>query len=164
MEIFFLNKRPYHELLYEMLIQSYFDHDPATGNKKPQPTLWSECSRFAATRSIDLQNGMPRCGKGSTPLLQHCSAGYCDSGIFPHGALKTTINTDEAGDLVCNCYCSEHTATFYLYVFITKDRQIFYWGLVLLVPRNFRRRRGVVPSLAERGEQSCQRGYLQFGI
>jgi hypothetical protein len=32
------------------------------------------------------------------------------------------------------------------------------------VPRNFSRGRGVVPSLAERGEQSCQRGYYQFGM
>jgi hypothetical protein len=30
---------------------------------------------------------------------------------------------------------------------------------ILLVPRNFSRGRGVVPSLAKRGEQSCQRGY-----
>jgi hypothetical protein len=35
---------------------------------------------------------------------------------------------------------------------------------VLLVPRNFSRGRGVIPSLAERGEQSCQRGYYQFGM
>jgi hypothetical protein len=35
---------------------------------------------------------------------------------------------------------------------------------VLLVPRNFSRGRGVIPSLAERGEQSCQRGYCQFGM
>jgi hypothetical protein len=32
------------------------------------------------------------------------------------------------------------------------------------VPRNFSRGRGVIPSLAERGEQSCQRGYYQFGM
>jgi hypothetical protein len=35
---------------------------------------------------------------------------------------------------------------------------------LLLVPRNFSRGRGVIPSLAERGEQSCQRGYYQFGM
>jgi hypothetical protein len=35
---------------------------------------------------------------------------------------------------------------------------------LLLVSRNFSRGRGVVPSLAERGEQSCQRGYYQFGM
>jgi hypothetical protein len=35
---------------------------------------------------------------------------------------------------------------------------------VLLVPRNFSRGRGVIPSLTERGEQSCQHGYYQFGI
>jgi hypothetical protein len=35
---------------------------------------------------------------------------------------------------------------------------------LLLVPRNFSRGRGVVPSLAERGEQSFQRGYFQFGM
>jgi hypothetical protein len=35
---------------------------------------------------------------------------------------------------------------------------------VLLVPRNFSRGRGVIPSLAEQGEQSCQRGYYQFGM
>jgi hypothetical protein len=33
---------------------------------------------------------------------------------------------------------------------------------LLLVPRNFSRGRGVIPSLAERGEQSCQHGYYQF--
>jgi hypothetical protein len=35
---------------------------------------------------------------------------------------------------------------------------------VLLVPHNFSRGRGVIPSLAERGEQSCQCGYYQFGM
>jgi hypothetical protein len=35
---------------------------------------------------------------------------------------------------------------------------------LLLVPRNFSRGRAVIPSLAERGEQSCQRGYYQFGM
>jgi hypothetical protein len=35
---------------------------------------------------------------------------------------------------------------------------------VLLVPRNFSRGRGVIPSLAERGAQSCQREYYQFGM
>jgi hypothetical protein len=35
---------------------------------------------------------------------------------------------------------------------------------VLLMPRNFSRGRGVIPSLAEQGEQSCQRGYYQFGM
>jgi hypothetical protein len=35
---------------------------------------------------------------------------------------------------------------------------------VLLVPRNFSRGRGVIPSLAKRGEQSCQHGYFQFGM
>jgi hypothetical protein len=35
---------------------------------------------------------------------------------------------------------------------------------VMLVPRNFSRGRGVIPSLAEREEQSCQRGYYQFGM
>jgi hypothetical protein len=35
---------------------------------------------------------------------------------------------------------------------------------LLLVPCNFSRGRGVIPSLAERGEQSCQRGYYQFGM
>jgi hypothetical protein len=84
--------------------------------------------RIAATRSIELQDGMPRCGKGSTPLLQHCSVGYCDSGTSPHCVLKTTVNTDEAGDLVCNYYCSEHTTTFYLHIFITKT------GFFLLKP------------------------------
>jgi hypothetical protein len=33
-----------------------------------------------------------------------------------------------------------------------------------LVPRNFSRGGGVIPSLAERGEQTCQRGYFQFGM
>lgn len=78
--------------------------------------------RFAATRSIELQDGMPRCGKGSTPPLQHCSAGYCDSGISPHGALKSTINSVETADLACNYYCSEYTAIFHLHIFITKNR------------------------------------------
>jgi hypothetical protein len=36
--------------------------------------------------------------------------------------------------------------------------------ILLLVPRNFSRGRGVIPSLAERGAQSCQRGYFQFGM
>jgi hypothetical protein len=40
--------------------------------------------RIAATRSIGLQDGMPRCGKGSTPLLQLGSVEYCKSGISPH--------------------------------------------------------------------------------
>jgi hypothetical protein len=35
---------------------------------------------------------------------------------------------------------------------------------VLLVSCNFSHGRGVIPSLAERGEQSCQRGYYQFGM
>jgi hypothetical protein len=35
---------------------------------------------------------------------------------------------------------------------------------VLSVPRNFSRGRGVIPSLAEREEQSCQHGYYQFGM
>jgi hypothetical protein len=64
------------------------------------------------------------------------------------------------------------------YVFITwcllKHRDVFFFyylyhifpisaiNHLLLVPRNFSRGRGVVPSLAERGEQSCQRGYYQF--
>jgi hypothetical protein len=33
-----------------------------------------------------------------------------------------------------------------------------------LVPGNFSSGRGVVPSLAGLGEQSCQRGYFQFGM
>jgi hypothetical protein len=33
-----------------------------------------------------------------------------------------------------------------------------------LVPRNFSRGRGVIPSLAGLGEQSCQRSYYQFGM
>jgi hypothetical protein len=37
-------------------------------------------------------------------------------------------------------------------------------GRILLVPRNFSRGRGVIPSLAERGAQSCQRGYCHFGM
>jgi hypothetical protein len=32
------------------------------------------------------------------------------------------------------------------------------------VPRNFSHGRGVVPSLAGLGEQSCQRSYYQFGM
>jgi hypothetical protein len=35
---------------------------------------------------------------------------------------------------------------------------------VQLVPHNFSLGRGVLPSLAERAEQSCQRGYFQFGM
>jgi hypothetical protein len=47
--------------------------------------------------------------------------------------------------------------------------QMFYNSIelsshILLVPGNFSRGRGVIPSLAERGEQSCQRGYYQFGM
>jgi hypothetical protein len=41
---------------------------------------------------------------------------------------------------------------------------VYLWGHLLLVPRNFSRGRGVITSLAERGEQSCQRGYYQFGM
>lgn len=40
--------------------------------------------RIAATRNTGLQDGMPRCGKGSTPLLQLGSVEYCESGICPH--------------------------------------------------------------------------------
>jgi hypothetical protein len=36
--------------------------------------------------------------------------------------------------------------------------------LVLLVPRNFSSGRGAIPPLAEWEEQSCQRGYYQFGM
>jgi hypothetical protein len=35
---------------------------------------------------------------------------------------------------------------------------------VQLVPGNFSSGRGVIPSLAGLGEQSCQRGYYQFGM
>jgi hypothetical protein len=35
---------------------------------------------------------------------------------------------------------------------------------LLLVPRNSSRGRGVIPSLAGLGEQSCRRGYYQFGM
>jgi hypothetical protein len=58
--------------------------------------------RIAATRIIELQDGMPRCGKGSTPLFQHGSVCYCDSDISPYDALITTINAVETGDWVCS--------------------------------------------------------------
>jgi hypothetical protein len=42
--------------------------------------------------------------------------------------------------------------------------ELLFRRYVLLVPRNFSRGRKVIPSLAEREEQSCQRGYFQFGM
>jgi hypothetical protein len=59
---------------------------------------------------------------------------------------------------------NDQTVSHFRNILRRRQKQSSLDRFLLLVPRNFSRGRGVVPSLVERGEQSCQHGYYQFGM
>jgi hypothetical protein len=58
---------------------------------------------------------------------------------------------------MCNLLCHKQLRSYMTATLVTDF-------LLQLVPGNFGSGRGVIPSLAGLEEQSCQRGYYQFGM